>query len=390
MKRIGDLLAVMVAAVVLATSAVALAATNVQSSPKQAIFRVTLNGFTVNNETFDNALELDGKGDEVYIRYDTQLVDNEGTKLLGSQGESSVMGDTNGWPTRVQAGSRSSLGGLKTGDTFPTSTPWIQSGDITQTQPPMKLFEGKLVKGKQGAAITPTIWEWDGGTDILQSWGTSISENAPEIAQSVANLINGSSDENDLIKTNLEMGLPAFFDLLSDIFGRAEDRPVGGVASGDNKTFQFNPKSLLLTYETASLATQTDFGFGRGVLAIQYTDPSPQTGRYTLYLQVQRVDTPPTIKSVRPGPDSQMTDRTPTIGATVRDAQTELGKSNISLSVDSQKITTFAYNQDTDKLTYTPSSKLSFGKHTVKVTARDASSLSTTRGWSFKIARPTG
>jgi surface antigen len=85
-----------------------------------------------------------------------------------------------------------------------------------------------------------------------------------------------------------------------------------------------------------------------------------------------------------------MTDRTPTIGATVRDAQTELGKSNISLSVDSQKITTFAYNQDTDKLTYTPSSKLSFGKHTVKVTARDASSLSTTRGWSFKIARPTG
>jgi len=71
----------MVAAVVLA-SAVALAATNVQSSPKQAKFRVTLNGFAVNQETWDHALEVDGKRDEVYIRYDTRLINNEATSVL--------------------------------------------------------------------------------------------------------------------------------------------------------------------------------------------------------------------------------------------------------------------------------------------------------------------
>src|SRR5215203_3903123 len=102
MKRIAVLIAVMVAAVVLA-SAVALAATNVQSSPKQAKFRVTLNGFSVNNETFDNQLQLDGKGDEVYIKWDTQLDDDElnTPPLVTSSGQSLVMGDTNGFPNRV-------------------------------------------------------------------------------------------------------------------------------------------------------------------------------------------------------------------------------------------------------------------------------------------------
>jgi len=248
------------------------------------------------------------------------------------------------------------------------------------------LFEGNLVKSETGVTITPTIWEWDGATDILQSWGPSISENAPKLADAVAGIINGSSD-NHVVKDNLALGLPAFFDLLSDILGRAQDRPVGGEPSSDNKTFNFNPQSLVLTYETAVLASQNDFGHGVGVVGIDYDDPSPQIGRYSLFVQVERVDVPPTIQDLRPTPGSQITDRTPTIGAMVRDAQTELAKSNISLVVDGQMRTAFTYNQDTDKLRYTPNSNLPLGQHTVKVTARDASSLSAAKGWSFKIVR---
>src|SRR5215207_9946668 len=289
MKRIGVLVAVMVAAVVLA-SAVALAATNVQSSPKQAKFRVTLNGFAVNQETWDHALEVDGKRDEVFIRYDTRLVNNEATTLLASHDRTKVMGDTNGFTDRVQAGSASSLGGLKTGDTFPTSTPWQRSGSIMFDRPPIKLFEGPLTEGKTGVAITPTIWEWDGGTDIFNSWGQLIVDNGPEIAQAVANFINGPSvpgtpTNGDFIKTNLETGLPALFELASGITGQAKDRPIG--LTPDEGGYNFNSKSLILTYETATLATQNDFGKGRGVLAIDFQDSADiGGGQYTAYIQI--------------------------------------------------------------------------------------------------------
>ncbi len=392
MKRIGALLALIVAAVVFAGSAVALAATNVYNSPKQAKFRVTLNGFAVNQETWDHAFEVDGKRDEVYVRYDTRLVNSEATTLLSSNNRTKVMGDTNGFSDRVQAGSASSLGGLKTGDAFPNSTPWARSGDIMFDRPPIKLFEGTLTEGKTGVAITPTIWEWDGGTDMFNSWGQLIVDNGPEIAQAVANFINGPSvpgtpSQGDFIKTNLETGLPALFELASGITGQAKDRPIGLTPTEGG--YDFNSKSLVLTYETATLATQNDLGAGGlGVLAIPFEDSADiGSGQYTAYVQIERIDAPPTITSLRPAPGSQITDRTPSIGAKVRDTQTELARSNISLFVDGQRITTFTYNQETDRLTYTPSSKLSLGQHTVRVTARDASSLSTTKGWGFKVVQ---
>ena len=290
MKRISVLLAAMVAALVLA-STVALA----QTSPNQGKFRVTLNGFTVNQETWDHAFEVDGKRDEVYIRYDTRLVNNEATTLLASNDRTSVMGDTNGFPVRVLAGSASSLGGLRTGDSFPTSTPWEQSGNLMFDRPPIKLFEGTLTEGETGVAITPTIWEWDGGTDMFNSWGQLVADNGPEIAQAVANFINGPSvpgipTNGDFIKTNLETGLPALFQLSSGITGQAKDRPIGLTQAQGG--YNFNSKSMVLTYETATLATQNDFGKGPGVLAIDFQDSADiGSGQYTAYIQIERVDT---------------------------------------------------------------------------------------------------
>jgi hypothetical protein len=314
MKRISLLLAAMVAALVLA-STVALA----QTLPNEGKFRVTLTGFTVNNETWDNAFELDGKRDEVYIRYDTRLVNNEATTLLASNDRTSVMGDTNGFPVRVLAGSASSLGGLRTGDSFPSSSPWQQSGDLMFDRPPIKLFEGTLTEGKTGVAITPTIWEWDGGTDMFNSWGQLVADNGPEIAQAVANFINGPSlpgipTNSDFIKTNLEMGLPALFRLSSGITGQAGDRPIGLTKAEGG--YNFNAKSMVLTYETAALATQNDFGKGPGVLAVDFQDPADiGSGQYTAYIKIERVEPIDSIK-----PDISLT--TPPQGATYTVGQT--------------------------------------------------------------------
>src|SRR5215218_5094874 len=53
----------------------------VQTEPEQATFEIQFLGFKVNNETFDNQIEGDGKGDEVYVRYDIHWADREGNLL---------------------------------------------------------------------------------------------------------------------------------------------------------------------------------------------------------------------------------------------------------------------------------------------------------------------
>jgi len=96
-------------------------------------------------------------------------------------------------------------------------------------------------------------------------------------------------------------------------------------------------------------------------------------------------NTRPTITNPIPTPGSNTRDRTPSIAATVSDAQTNLAKTNIKLFVDGNRKTTFSYDRSTDSLSYT-SGRLAFGKHTVKVLANDGV-LSTIRSWSFKVVR---
>jgi len=97
-------------------------------------------------------------------------------------------------------------------------------------------------------------------------------------------------------------------------------------------------------------------------------------------------NTAPTISSLRPAPGSSTRDRTPVVRATVRDAQTNLGKSNIRLYVDGRRKTTFSYDRSTDRLKYA-SGRLDFGRHTVKVVAVDGAGLGESRTWRFGVKR---
>ena len=93
---------------------------------------------------------------------------------------------------------------------------------------------------------------------------------------------------------------------------------------------------------------------------------------------------PPTISSLKPAPGSATHDRTPHISAVVRDAETELTQSNITLKVDGS-VKSFAYDGVRDRLVR-QSNKLAYGKHTVSVKATDGQET-TTRIWSFKVVR---
>ncbi len=117
--------------------------------------------------------------------------------------------------------------------------------------------------------------------------------------------------------------------------------------------------------------------------------PSNFNGSFALARYVGDVaNTAPSITPLAPRPASTIKDRTPLIKATVVDKETDLAKSNIKLFLDGQQIMmTFNYYRSTDTLSYTPSSNLALGKHTVKVVAKDAQGLSTARSWSFTIAQ---
>ena len=91
----------------------------------------------------------------------------------------------------------------------------------------------------------------------------------------------------------------------------------------------------------------------------------------------------PTI--TRPAPGGEIRDRTPTVRATVRDGESELASSGISLYVDGAE-KAFSYDPDTDRLSRTMG-RLSYGRHSVRVAAEDAAGNATARAWSFKVVR---
>lgn len=251
-----------------------------------AWYEVTLEGFTVFNESWDHVFEVDGKRDEVYIYSDVRFIDQAGNQLLRTESQSNIMGDTNGFPYRVRAGSASSRGGLKTGDNFPSNPPWIRQGDLSPNRPPMLLWAGEL-NNDRAVIITPTIWEWEGGTDLFNEWGRSLVENGPAIVAATMNIIaamNGTSLPTDAIKSSLETGLPALYRLTNHILGQARDRPIGMVQEGDK--YVFKPQSLVMNEKVAKLVVTNDFGYGPGIVMMRYKDADRLAGHYLLYLKI--------------------------------------------------------------------------------------------------------
>ena len=95
----------------------------------------------------------------------------------------------------------------------------------------------------------------------------------------------------------------------------------------------------------------------------------------------------PTVSDLAPVPGSTIQVRRPTIAATVKDPETDLRRSNISLFVDGKRIarTSFSYDASTDRLSYQPPTRLPLGEHAVEVVATDERDFAKTKRWSFTI-----
>lgn len=287
-------------------------------------FRVTINGFTCNNPTADHILEVDGKGDEIFAGAVTQYFSIEtGQKTSPAIRKWSLRyGDINSndgrWGLRVKAGSKpGNMGGVQKGDQFPFPEPWKRNSPVDASTFPLLVSEGVLIDGENSAMVIPSVWEFDGTTEEeqqLNNFASTLGETAiffgtnatatvllgplaiPFVtaANMTAHMAarfpaNGQPVENLPMFAQLSYGQPEFNVIVrKTLFGDAKDRPIGMIDSGD--CFHYTPIGMLLDYKSAIAITNSDFGYGKGIVPLRFRDAKAMEGDYTIYIQVDTIN----------------------------------------------------------------------------------------------------
>jgi len=275
-------------------------------------FRVTINGFTVDRQTNEQENErrlgqvgqflrrTDGAGDEVFIRADVFVLEgrpNGGFEIVSTRSVTSrVMGDTSGFAKREQAGTASRAGGLRSGDNYPTNTPWLRNGKPRPDELPMIVWEGEFRDSAppMSVIIIPTIWEWDepGAGEFAQAWDQRLYPSMLDIFTRYG----ARFDARDIGPEYRAFDLNRWFNDLPVAnvpIGRMLKQVVNGRLL-DRFEFSFNTAALDLTSRTAPAAARKSFRGAAGVIEIPYIEysemSSEELAHYTLYAQIERVN----------------------------------------------------------------------------------------------------
>jgi hypothetical protein len=264
--------------------------------PAHAIFRVQLQGFVVHRQTWDDALNSDGWGDEVYVVYNLDTIDLLGrTDLIrtSSWGSfTSLYGDTGGGSNTVRAGSATPNGGLQTGDRYP-SGPWTSSTSVGST-----FFEAELVRGRSALVLIPAIFESDRSRSITDAYNRAVFASRTAVQGAVTELIRGPAltTAAQILRRGETLGLDGLTSSVlhgAGFTGESGDRPVGMVPPPPGRstaTYTFVPQGFVLTYEAADAIVNNDlFGAGRGVAVVRYNDDERLRGQYSLFFHIERV-----------------------------------------------------------------------------------------------------
>lgn len=320
-------------------------------------YRVTVNGFRVVHETLDSPLNGDGQHDEVYVKVAYREYDADGN-AVGPEGhaQTNTHGDVNAarWKQagtatfRYAAGSATGLGGLVTGNGWPSQEkPWVAPPTLSNQTFPLLVWEGYLAEGQHSVAVVPVIYEddenaWENSPEsqaLLQfgTWvgaraykevekplgvvtrrfltrpkvipqprrsarelGASFSTMKPEdlfaaAKDFAANVDRGLGYWAQKIAAT-QQGTPTLLANLtaaSSLLLNTQDRPIGmtGIAGGK---IQFDPQVLNISFETAEQIVSTkespNSDVPAGIRTVRYTDTVPGgNGDYILYIQVTRL-----------------------------------------------------------------------------------------------------
>ncbi|HJS48169.1 MAG TPA: fibronectin type III domain-containing protein, partial [Gemmatimonadales bacterium] len=145
-------------------------------------YRLVALGFQVQQQSPDDLLDKDGRGNEVYVAAAVTVT----TRTLALPQVNTVRGASYGdvgnsgkaFPRRYQAGSASRGGGLATGDIVPIGLNLgAPTGAVSPAAFPVILWEGRL--NEQGMVVVhPTLWEEDLDQTAYNQWVGKVTASA--------------------------------------------------------------------------------------------------------------------------------------------------------------------------------------------------------------------
>jgi hypothetical protein len=263
--------------------------------------KVSFAGFKCIRETADDILHLDGKADEVFLRFYFTVADRNGNTRLKYSNQSDTYGDNYGpFGNRVNAGSAVDLfgnlrGGIKAGDNYSCDN---------------IIGEYDLAAGDV-LTVVPTIWEWDPGNGFESSFDATIDGAYTIINQKASVLSNqrfgtgpfGGSGSDlmglFLVDASSFLALKAVFNIVGEL--TPKPRPIGITRTGD-----YSPKAMLLNANVMQQIASSNFGYGPGVIPIQYNEEAlgntRDHGNYIVLIKVQFTPKPGTTNTPPPPP----------------------------------------------------------------------------------------
>jgi hypothetical protein len=254
-------------------------------------YRLGFTRFHVVQEYIDDALDRDGKANEVYLAATMRVADR---RVLTANGtvtapmsspltfRSQTFGDTSRFPARVKAGTGSATGGLRTTDvvTFPQ---------------PLLVWQGNLADGVDVLILQPAVWDddaisgerefpsWAAGYDALV--GVSPQTLQMEIAEPTVRPLTAAAAYKPRVS-----GLPAFSSPDANSVWR-NDRPLGveRAADGFKPAPHYRGTYLILTRE--KIEAFLGASSSRTIAITIADDPTGQpnyNGVYTVTLHIAR------------------------------------------------------------------------------------------------------
>lgn len=257
--------------------------------------RISFAGFDCYRETWDDILHSDGKGDEVFFTFNFTLADRNGNSKLNYEKRTPVYGDATGpFSNRISAGSWTDIfgnnrGGIKAGDTY-------RCNDIIGEY---DMADGDIL------TIIPTGWEHDPIADNSLAFSSTIRGLYNSINQKVAPVMIGfnilTGNLGGVVFNAASLGLSkvkAGGD--QGELGRAGTRPIGMEKYGD-----FTPKLVVLNTPNLNTICNSDMGFGKGVISVNYDEVavgnSRDHGNYSILLKVEFIPKQNTAPPVNTG-----------------------------------------------------------------------------------------
>lgn len=277
-------------------------ATTAAQAQQAGRVKISFAGFKCLRETADDILHLDGKADEVFFRFYFTVADRNGNTKLKYSNQSDTYGDNYGpFGNRVNAGSAVDLfgnlkGGIKGGDNY-------YCNNI--------IGEYDLAAGDV-LTVVPTIWEWDPGNGFESSFDATIDGAYTVINQKASAISNqrfattgliGASGTDMLGLILLDAGsflsLKAFFNIIGEL--TPKPRPIG-----ITKTGEYSPKAVLLNANVMQQISSSNFGYGAGVIPVQYNEEAlgntRDHGNYIVLLKVEFTPKPVAATPLPPPP----------------------------------------------------------------------------------------